>query len=188
MEPARGSGDCEGSEDMWYYNTGSRTCEQFQYSGCDGNENRFSSRFECQEECFVPGDYCQETGNCTKACMFGVKTDRNGCPQCECAEDPCKASLENYQSGIVFQNNAEGEIRMAFYAQVKHISYSAIVVNQFKIEVSLQFQTIGCEDESMCLHNRTMVGSMEVVEPQCISKYMWDTNNQRVQAATDTPT
>ncbi|XP_066291277.1 WAP, Kazal, immunoglobulin, Kunitz and NTR domain-containing protein 1-like [Branchiostoma lanceolatum] len=44
-------GSCEDSVPSWYYNGERQVCEQFVYSGCGGNENRFDSIHECIRSC-----------------------------------------------------------------------------------------------------------------------------------------
>ena len=36
---------------MWYYDGSVKECRQFEYGGCEGNENRFNTQFECQATC-----------------------------------------------------------------------------------------------------------------------------------------
>uniref|UniRef100_A0A915JPK8 Papilin n=1 Tax=Romanomermis culicivorax TaxID=13658 RepID=A0A915JPK8_ROMCU len=45
-------GDCDENEVRYYYNFGSRKCEVFTFTGCGGNENKFSTESECYETCF----------------------------------------------------------------------------------------------------------------------------------------
>jgi len=45
------AGRCNDYTDKWFYNVQSKSCEQFSYGGCDGNENRFSSQAECERKC-----------------------------------------------------------------------------------------------------------------------------------------
>ena len=45
------SGRCYALFRRWYYNTTSQSCEQFNYGGCDGNENNFQDLAACQEAC-----------------------------------------------------------------------------------------------------------------------------------------
>uniref|UniRef100_A0A1A9V0W7 BPTI/Kunitz inhibitor domain-containing protein n=1 Tax=Glossina austeni TaxID=7395 RepID=A0A1A9V0W7_GLOAU len=35
----------------WSYRAGTNECVQFVYSGCGGNENRFSTQYECENKC-----------------------------------------------------------------------------------------------------------------------------------------
>ncbi|PAV74633.1 hypothetical protein WR25_25636 isoform D [Diploscapter pachys] len=49
-EPLR-IGDCKQSVRQFWYNAEIRTCEPFQYTGCQGNNNRFNSLNECQSYC-----------------------------------------------------------------------------------------------------------------------------------------
>eukprot|EP00118_Oscarella_pearsei_P021540 m.242242 g.242242 ORF g.242242 m.242242 type:complete len:752 (+) comp40218_c1_seq5:739-2994(+) len=44
-------GPCKMKENRWYYNETTRTCQQFEYSGCFGNENNFGSELRCVEKC-----------------------------------------------------------------------------------------------------------------------------------------
>lgn len=44
-------GRCEGHFDSYYYNFQNGECEQFQYSGCGGNANRFHTKEQCNNMC-----------------------------------------------------------------------------------------------------------------------------------------
>ena len=44
-------GDCDGFIPVWYYKIQSGTCEQFMYSGCGGNKNRYTSHNQCAQQC-----------------------------------------------------------------------------------------------------------------------------------------
>ena len=46
-------GPCKMIKPMFYFDTSSRTCQAFNYGGCRGNENLFSSAGECEETCQV---------------------------------------------------------------------------------------------------------------------------------------
>ncbi|ODM97201.1 Papilin [Orchesella cincta] len=48
------SGPCEGYYPSWHYDPLRDRCEQFIYSGCLGNNNRFGSRQECEHSCLMP--------------------------------------------------------------------------------------------------------------------------------------
>ena len=45
------SGPCEDHVTPWGYNHFTNQCEKFVYRGCQGNDNRFSSKEACQEKC-----------------------------------------------------------------------------------------------------------------------------------------
>ena len=45
------TGPCRASMPMWYFDPVSRTCKEFTYGGCNGNENKFSSTQDCVDFC-----------------------------------------------------------------------------------------------------------------------------------------
>ncbi|KAL3985162.1 Kunitz/Bovine pancreatic trypsin inhibitor domain family protein [Acanthocheilonema viteae] len=45
---------------LWYYDTAEGRCKQFWYGGCDGNENRFATKEQCEAVCVKP----PATGRC----------------------------------------------------------------------------------------------------------------------------
>ncbi|XP_071099870.1 carboxypeptidase inhibitor SmCI-like [Haliotis cracherodii] len=47
----RDRGSCSGKDKAYYFNEASKQCEEFTYSGCGGNANRFASEEECKEQC-----------------------------------------------------------------------------------------------------------------------------------------
>ncbi|XP_065845163.1 sushi, von Willebrand factor type A, EGF and pentraxin domain-containing protein 1-like isoform X3 [Oscarella lobularis] len=51
-------GLCSGREERWYYNSVTKRCERFEYTGCFGNENNFVNEAKCYERC---GDYSKPT-------------------------------------------------------------------------------------------------------------------------------
>lgn len=42
---------CSNYESRWYYDRQDRQCKHFWYGGCEGNDNRFLSKSECEETC-----------------------------------------------------------------------------------------------------------------------------------------
>ncbi|XP_070532926.1 uncharacterized protein [Ptychodera flava] len=55
-----GTRNCGRERVLWYFNMAAMECEQFVYSGCDGNANRFTSYRECQRSC-ITGACCWRT-------------------------------------------------------------------------------------------------------------------------------
>lgn len=51
-------GSCEESQLQWYYDRSDGVCKQFIYRGCDGNQNRFANRQECESRCSHSQDVC----------------------------------------------------------------------------------------------------------------------------------
>lgn len=44
-------GDCTSAVRRYWYNSATRSCELFQYTGCQGNDNNFPSLVACQQRC-----------------------------------------------------------------------------------------------------------------------------------------
>ncbi|XP_067006742.2 kappaPI-actitoxin-Avd3c [Anabrus simplex] len=44
-------GTCDGYFLRYYYDAEQGKCEAFMYGGCEGNNNRFESRIECEKAC-----------------------------------------------------------------------------------------------------------------------------------------
>lgn len=51
LEPE--SGPCKSIVVTWYHNSTTDTCEQFQYSGCLGNQNNFFVKDDCEKTCIL---------------------------------------------------------------------------------------------------------------------------------------
>ena len=45
------TGTCNQEIEKWYFDTNSRTCKRFKFSGCNGNHNNFHSREQCESNC-----------------------------------------------------------------------------------------------------------------------------------------
>ena len=65
-EAAPDPGQCEASMPMFYYDPASSQCNQFNYGGCGGNSNRFTTYQACMASCSYRVDCNKpsETGNC----------------------------------------------------------------------------------------------------------------------------
>ncbi|XP_071826356.1 uncharacterized protein [Apostichopus japonicus] len=62
----RDPGRCSLSMAVWGYNTATSSCQQFIYTGCLGNPNRFASQAECQARCeAIICDQPEDTGPCS---------------------------------------------------------------------------------------------------------------------------
>lgn len=53
------SGPCHNMENRWYYDRSDGVCKEFIYGGCEGNENRFKTRHECETKCWNSQDICK---------------------------------------------------------------------------------------------------------------------------------
>ncbi|XP_049527144.1 boophilin-H2 isoform X1 [Dermacentor silvarum] len=50
---APNSGFCRAMQPMWWFNVKSGRCEQFFYGGCGGNENKYETKEQCEENCLA---------------------------------------------------------------------------------------------------------------------------------------
>lgn len=53
------SGPCQKNVIRWFYDRRDGVCKEFIYGGCEGNENRFDSQYECQTKCWNSQDICK---------------------------------------------------------------------------------------------------------------------------------
>ena len=47
------TGRCTSQERRWYFDYRTQSCNEFVYTGCNGNANNFESRRECENRCQV---------------------------------------------------------------------------------------------------------------------------------------
>ncbi|XP_031341557.1 papilin isoform X1 [Photinus pyralis] len=101
------SGTCDGYYPKWYYDAAQKTCSQFVYSGCLGNNNNFNTREECMDQCaeatyldscdqsvevgpcrgsFIRWYYDKNSGSCNQFIYGGCKANGNNFP----SESACK--------------------------------------------------------------------------------------------------
>lgn len=52
-------GSCDEQTRRWYFNRGYGICVEFAYSGCDGNDNNFATKEECQNLCHDSVSLCE---------------------------------------------------------------------------------------------------------------------------------
>ena len=53
-ELAVAKGNCTQSEAKWFYDSAAKYCRQFEFTGCNGNANKFETRYQCAEICETP--------------------------------------------------------------------------------------------------------------------------------------
>ena len=51
------TGTCDDRISQYFFDTESRQCELFMYSGCGGNTNRFSTAADCLHACLPDSKY-----------------------------------------------------------------------------------------------------------------------------------
>lgn len=98
---------------MWFFNVATKSCEQFQFSGCGGNGNRFSEKDECESRCgrggksnddktesdddavVIDGNSgddsnngtCPEFDGCGPLKCAVIEDEVTGCKKCACAHN-----------------------------------------------------------------------------------------------------
>ncbi|XP_034239314.1 papilin isoform X2 [Thrips palmi] len=137
------TGPCRGSAQKWFYDAGVGICREFNYGGCRGNGNRFSSSEECTALCVQkfelpvqtnasaagappPEENAIETGDRCEAarrecadlrCPYGVtrKVDASGCELCNCY-NPCEGMVcaPDQQCGIELARSRDPAEPMQF--------------------------------------------------------------------------
>jgi len=87
------TGRCRAAATLWHYDSTKGECATFTYGGCDGNDNRFSTRALCENAC-KPGvkKFSCPARNCQNTCDFGYQLDSVGCPVCSCKLNPNQAA------------------------------------------------------------------------------------------------
>lgn len=71
-------GPCNSDYPQWYYNKDTDQCEEFNYGGCHGNENRFSDRESCERRCkqhFEPALTTRAPGEFRKKCRLDTNLE-----------------------------------------------------------------------------------------------------------------
>ncbi|XP_033732055.1 chromatin assembly factor 1 subunit A-A-like [Pecten maximus] len=66
-------GNCGARYIRWFYHKGQNKCNWFYYGGCDGNQNNFKSKHQCEETCRAAIDNNAHT-NRNNAIALPVKT------------------------------------------------------------------------------------------------------------------
>jgi hypothetical protein len=60
-------GGCRAAIPKWFYNVETKSCETFNFGGCEGNGNNFETEQECQ-------DKCNSTGNRSSSKSEGIES------------------------------------------------------------------------------------------------------------------
>ncbi|XP_019853716.1 PREDICTED: uncharacterized protein LOC109583018 [Amphimedon queenslandica] len=129
-------GTCHGIFPRWFYNASSERCELFNYGGCAGNNNRFTSLQECIQSCgcgsndvsvTCTSDLCETSSceahsnsvcevdscsNCTVKHYVGLKEVTNQCDICALPPDSgnCNGSFNRW-----YFNKASGHCELFAY-------------------------------------------------------------------------
>ncbi|XP_064457573.1 papilin-like isoform X2 [Ornithodoros turicata] len=95
-------GFCRSNIKAFYYNSETRKCEQFTFTGCGANENHFLNVSECIHHCQRPLEDAERTkastqipptcnASCGLACPFCCTMQDDGCITCHCKESELQA-------------------------------------------------------------------------------------------------
>ncbi|HVU03694.1 MAG TPA: BPTI/Kunitz domain-containing protein [Polyangiaceae bacterium] len=75
-------GPCEAAMSRYYYDSETRSCAPFTYGGCNGNDNNFMTKGECEAACGLgTGVLCEHCDVDSGACP--LTTDCAACPTAE---------------------------------------------------------------------------------------------------------
>jgi hypothetical protein len=93
------AGTCRGAFATWWHDPSTGLCMPVTYSGCGGNDNRFTSRAECQAAC--PGgnpnfDPCSQPTDC-------VLVSPGCCGGCEPVDDRMLVAINSQASSQYFK-------------------------------------------------------------------------------------
>ena len=95
----RAPGKCRGFQKKFYFNNKSGRCNEFVYTGCQGNENRFDSLDECEANCQVVKDLGPKPGKDEQKCSGPVVIGR------------CRSRIEKY-----YYDSATGGCNKFYYS------------------------------------------------------------------------
>ncbi|EGT50209.1 hypothetical protein CAEBREN_03914 [Caenorhabditis brenneri] len=95
----REQGNCGTYSNRWWFNAKTGNCEEFIYSGCQGNANNFETYKECQ-------DYCRDARSEPQCIQGTALTDSNGnfiiCGGSSAASTTCPANHYCYYDGTTY--------------------------------------------------------------------------------------
>ncbi|CAJ0593741.1 unnamed protein product [Cylicocyclus nassatus] len=95
----REQGNCGTYSNRWWFNAKTGNCEEFIYSGCQGNSNNFETYKECQ-------DYCRDARSEPQCIQGTALTDSNGnfiiCGGSTAASTTCPANHYCYYDGTTY--------------------------------------------------------------------------------------
>ncbi|KAK0424287.1 hypothetical protein QR680_008593 [Steinernema hermaphroditum] len=95
----REQGNCGTYSNRWWFNAKTGNCEEFIYSGCQGNANNFETYKECQ-------DYCRDARSEPQCIQGTALTDSNGnfiiCGGATSVQTTCPANHYCYYDGTTY--------------------------------------------------------------------------------------
>ena len=93
------AGKCRGYMKKYFFNSNVGKCQEFVYTGCQGNDNRFDSLDECEASCNVVQDVTVRSSNDANICEQPVVIGR------------CKSRMEKY-----YYDSATGRCNKFYYS------------------------------------------------------------------------
>lgn len=102
-------GPCRSLRPRVFYNSVTKQCEQFLYSGCRGNANNWASVGECEAQCGAEGVRHTEprcvVGNTTYALgdVVRLRTGGDACRSCSCSSPPHLTCYDKVCPSIAFK-------------------------------------------------------------------------------------
>ncbi|KPM10538.1 papilin-like protein 2 [Sarcoptes scabiei] len=93
LSPVRGS--CSANFTQWFYDPSNNECLEFEFSGCYGNANRFSSKETCEQQCKIDSIKQIDSVSTTSTLQNINYPLPERCSQSKDA-GPCKGYFQNY--------------------------------------------------------------------------------------------
>ncbi|XP_060548702.1 kunitz/BPTI-like toxin [Pantherophis guttatus] len=89
-------GSCKAKMPRFYYNSASKQCEKFVYTGCKGNDNNFKTLDQCRYTCVEKPGVCPKSlPNILTPCIAKCANDWK-CPKNQkCCKHGCTISCRN---------------------------------------------------------------------------------------------
>lgn len=84
-------GTCDKYKIYWFFNQATGECDRFYYGGCDGNQNRFDSRHQCEMSCKMSKEEKDRFMRLPKKCIQPLEESVE-----KCEDDQAPQSIQRW--------------------------------------------------------------------------------------------